>query len=76
MKTVTLDVRGLACPIPSLKMTKAVMKKEVDPGDILEVLADCATFEQDAKAWCTAMHKVLLFIRDEPGGARRCQVKI
>ena len=43
------------------------MKKEVEPGDILEVLADCATFEQDVKAWCTAMHKVLLFMRDEPG---------
>jgi|APDOM4702015159_1054818.scaffolds.fasta_scaffold99452_2 TusA-related sulfurtransferase len=76
MKTLTLDVRGHACPVPSLKMTKSVMKKEVEPGDILEVLADCPTFEADVKAWCAAMHKVLLFMRDEPQNVKRCQVKI
>ena len=74
--TVTLDVRGLACPVPSLKMTKAVMKKEVEEGDILEVLADCSTFEQDVKTWCAAMSKVLIFMRDEPENAKRCQVRI
>jgi len=49
----------------------------VDVGtDILEVLADCPTFEADVKAWCAAMHKVLLFMRDEPQNVKRCQVKI
>jgi TusA-related sulfurtransferase len=76
MKTVTLDARGLNCPIPVLKMTNAVMKKDVLPGDTLEVLADCSTFEDDLRRWCTTMKKVLVVIKDEPPNAKRGIVRI
>ena len=76
MKTLRLDVRGHDCPVPTLKMMNAVIKKEVVPGDTLEVLADCDTFEEDVKKFCAPMKKVLLFIRDEPGNYQLCQIRI
>ena len=76
MATVMLDAKGLKCPMPTLKMTGMVLKKEVKPGDILEVLADCPTFEKDVKDWCTSTKKVLIFMRVEAGGLKRCQVQI
>jgi tRNA 2-thiouridine synthesizing protein A len=75
MATVQVDARGVKCPIPVLKMTACVMKKEVAPGDTLVVLADCPTFEKDLKDWCTKMNKVLVVIRDE-GPAKRAEVRI
>ena len=76
MKTVTIDARGLNCPIPSLKMTNAVMRKDVEPGDTLEVMADCDTFEADVKRWCQVMKKVLVVIKEEPPNAKTCVVRI
>jgi tRNA 2-thiouridine synthesizing protein A len=76
MKTVTLDCRGMNCPIPTLKMTSAVMAKEVVAGDTLQVVADCPTFEDDVKSWCTTMKKVLLVMRDEPPNAKKCDIRI
>ena len=76
MKTVTLDARGLNCPIPTLKMTNMVMRKDVLAGDTLEVVADCETFEADVKQWCTTMKRVLIVIKDEPPNAKKCLVRI
>jgi tRNA 2-thiouridine synthesizing protein A len=75
MATVQLDVRGQQCPIPVLKMTNALMKKEVNNGDTLVVLADCPTFEKDVREWCGNMKKVLVVIRDE-GTAKRAEIRI
>jgi tRNA 2-thiouridine synthesizing protein A len=44
-------------------------------GDVLEVVADCATFENDVKNWCRRNNKTLLWIKDEGDGIRRCQVQ-
>lgn len=44
-------------------------------GDILEVIADCPTFENDVKNWCRRNNKTLLWIRDEGNGVKRCQVQ-
>jgi len=75
MKTVQIDARGDKCPVPVLKMTNAIMKKEVTPGDTLVVTADCPTFEKDVKDWCKNMKKVLVVLRDD-GGTKHCEVKI
>ena len=75
MASVQIDARGVKCPIPVLKMTAAVMKKEVAPGDTLVVLADCPTFEKDVKDWCGKMNKVLVVLRED-GGAKRAEVRI
>ena len=76
MKTMTLDCRGMACPLPVLKMTTTVMAKEVVPGDTLEVLGDCPTFEGDVKKWCETMKKVLLYMKEDPGHIKHCAVRI
>jgi TusA-related sulfurtransferase len=44
-------------------------------GDILEVVADCSTFESDVKSWCQRTGKALLLFRSE-GSFMRCQVRV
>lgn len=72
MAVQVLDARGLKCPQPTLKIT--VMAVKMKPGDILEAVADCPTFEKDVRDWCTRSKKVLLWMRDD-GGAKRCQIQ-
>ncbi len=76
MKTVSLDARGLNCPIPTLRMTNMILSKGVEAGDTLEVLADCDTFEDDVKKWCTTMKRVLVVLKDEPPNAKKAIVRI
>jgi len=73
MATQNLEATGLKCPQPTLKIT--VQATKMKPGDVLEVTADCPTFEKDVRDWCTRSKKVLLFIRDEGGGKKRCQIQ-
>ena len=68
-----MDVKGLRCPQPTLKITTMAVK--LNAGDVLEVIADCPTFETDVKEWCKRSKKVLLWIRDEGGGVKRCQIQ-
>lgn len=72
MAVTTLDARGLKCPQPTLKIT--IMSTKMKSGDVLEVTADCPTFEQDVRDWCMRSKKVLLWVRPE-GTAKRCQVQ-
>jgi len=73
MATQTLDATGLKCPQPTLKVTAMAVKMK--PGDILEVVADCPTFEKDVKDWCGRSKKALLWMKDEGAGKKRCQIK-
>ncbi len=76
MATMQIDVRGAKCPIPVLRMTNLVMKKEVNAGDTLIVVADCPTFEKDVRQWCQSMKKTLIVLRDEGNNAKRAEVRI
>jgi len=69
----TLDVLGLKCPQPILKL--ATMAKEIQPGDTVEVLADCESFPKDIVAWCDKTKKTLLFCVDEGGGKHKAQIQ-
>ena len=73
MATHTLDALGLKCPQPILKV--AAKAKELQPGDMLEVLADCPSFPKDVEAWCTRMNKTLLVCADEGGGKFKAQIQ-
>ena len=73
MATKQLDFRGLKCPDPTLKM--AVESHSTPAGEILEVLADCPTFEDDIRSWCQRNKKALLWFRQD-GSAKRCQIRI
>ncbi len=58
-----LDAMGLRCPQPILKITTKM--PQIAPGDVLEVHADCSTFEEDVRKWCDRMGKTLLAINRE-----------
>ncbi len=68
-----LDTLGLKCPQPVLKI--AVKAPEMEPGDILEILGDCPTFEKDLRTWCERLGKVFLSIKDEGGDKMRIQIQ-
>jgi tRNA 2-thiouridine synthesizing protein A len=72
MAASALDARGLKCPQPILKIT--VMSVKMKPGDTLEVIADCPTFEKDVRDWCNRARKTLLWVREE-GMAKKVQIQ-
>jgi len=74
MATKALDCRGLQCPQPRLKMTLESLSMK--PGDILECVADCSTFEADVRDWCRNSKKALLWFKNEGNSTKRCQVRI
>jgi tRNA 2-thiouridine synthesizing protein A len=73
MATRFIDARGLRCPQPALKMLAE--SRGMAKGDVLEVLADCKTFEDDVRRWCEQTKRVLLLAKVE-GPAKRCSVRI
>lgn len=72
MNVQMLDARGLKCPQPTLKIT--VLATKVKPGEVLEVVANCPTFEKDVRDWCNRAKKTLLWFKTE-GDAKRCQIQ-
>ena len=68
-----LDMEGMKCPQPVLKI--AVKAPDMNPGDILEVIGDCPTFERDVRVWCQRLQKTFLSIQDEGDGKKRIQIQ-
>ena len=73
MAVEILDTFGLNCPQPILKI--AVKAPDMNPGDILEVLGDCPTFEKDVRIWCERLKKPLLSVRNEGENKKRIQIQ-
>ncbi|MBN2559738.1 MAG: sulfurtransferase TusA family protein [Phycisphaerae bacterium] len=73
MATISLDCCGMRCPQPVLKI--AAKAPEMPAGDILEVTADCPTFDKDVRAWCTRMNKTLLAVTDMGGAKKKAQIQ-
>jgi len=74
MATKEINATGVRCPQPVMKMSAALMG--MNAGDIIEVVADCPTFEEDVKKWCERLKKDMLWVRQEDGGKKRIQVKV
>lgn len=73
MSARLLDAKGMKCPLPTLRMLTLV--REMQPGEILEVVADCPTFEADVRKFCETTGKALLFVKVE-GACKRVQVRV
>lgn len=73
MAVEILDMLGMKCPQPVLKI--AVKAPDMAPGDILEVLGDCPTFERDVRVWCERLGKIFLSIKDEGHNKKRIQIQ-
>jgi tRNA 2-thiouridine synthesizing protein A len=71
--SITLDVKGLGCPVPIIRANRAV--KEMIPGDVLVVLATDPDVPQDFKIFCnTTGHKLLSCESDNKGFVVRLEV--
>ena len=55
---VTLDLKGLACPLPIVRTAKAM--KDLAPGQVLEALATDPGSVADFKAWSQSTGNPLL----------------
>jgi tRNA 2-thiouridine synthesizing protein A len=73
MVVEVLDTLGLKCPQPVLEI--ALKSPDMHPGDILEVLGDCPSFERDVRTWCERLRKVLLSLRDYGNGKKTIQIQ-
>lgn len=68
-----LDATGLKCPQPVLRLS--VISADMKPGELLEVIGDCPTFEKDITAWCIRLKKTLLSMRDEGGYRKHAMIR-
>jgi tRNA 2-thiouridine synthesizing protein A len=61
MKKVELDAKGLLCPMPVIKTQNKI--KELQPGDILEVVSTDPGVTHDIPAWCRINgHRVITIL--------------
>ena len=63
--TQTLDVKGLACPMPIVRTKKAIDK--LNSGEVLEVLATDKGALQDFTAWAKAGGHTIINQKEEGG---------
>ena len=62
---VTLDLKGLSCPMPIVKTAKAM--KDLSPGDVIEAFATDPGSVPDFVAWCRATGNQLLEHSEQDG---------
>jgi len=56
--TKTIDLKGLLCPMPIIKMAKAI--KEIQSGEMLEAFATDPGVMADIPAWCRTTGNTLV----------------
>lgn len=49
MATLHIDCRGLSCPMPIVRVSRAM--KQLAPGETLSIAASDAAFRADLEAW-------------------------
>lgn len=61
----TLDARGLACPMPSVKTALAL--EQMSSGQVLEVLTDDPVSKKDLPVWAESTGNTLLGLESDGG---------
>ncbi len=64
-KDMTLDCYGLLCPMPIIKITERM--KELQVGQVLEIIATDEGIKTDLPAWCKMTGHEFLGIKEEHG---------
>ncbi len=64
----TLDTFGLLCPMPIVKT--ALKAREMQVGQVLEVLATDAGIKEDMPAWCKSTGNEFLGVEEGQGEYR------
>jgi tRNA 2-thiouridine synthesizing protein A len=62
---ITIDCIGLYCPMPIVNTTKQI--KAMQPGQVLEVVADDEGIKQDMPSWARMTGNEFLGIEEEGG---------
>lgn len=62
-KDDTLDAKGLMCPMPIVKLAKKI--KELQVGQVLELIVDDPGAKEDVPAWCSRTGNELLEMKQE-----------
>lgn len=65
----TLDCKGLSCPMPMMKLAKAF--KELNSGEVLEMLGTDPGTKSDLPKWCEKTGNIMLENNDLGGGVFR-----
>jgi len=65
----TLDCKGLSCPMPMMKLAKAM--KGLKSGQVLEMLGTDPGTKSDLPNWCNKTGNTLLENTDLEGGVNR-----
>jgi len=65
---VTLDCFGLLCPMPIIETGKKI--KELNSGQVLEVLATDEGIKSDMPAWCKTTGNECLGVEEHDGEFR------
>ena len=69
----TLDCTGLTCPLPLAKTNKAV--REMQSGQVLEMLATDANVMLDMEAWAKQTRNELLLAQKQDDGKFRFLIR-
>ncbi|MFB6199656.1 MAG: sulfurtransferase TusA family protein [Candidatus Nanohaloarchaea archaeon] len=69
-----LDLTGLECPEPTLKI--GVAAEELEEGDTIIAEADCDTFPDDVEDWCDRQDATLVSFTDEGDGVNRAEIQL
>jgi tRNA 2-thiouridine synthesizing protein A len=72
-KSLILDATGLVRPMPIEKIAEKLIRME--SGDILEVVADCESFEKDVRRFCERLHQEIISVKDE-GNHKKVQILV
>jgi tRNA 2-thiouridine synthesizing protein A len=73
MRDTVVDCLGLACPIPVVRLAKAIDQVEV--GHVVELLSDDPGAKVDIPVWCRLKDQELLSRDDNPSGGWRFRVR-
>jgi len=68
-----LDVTGALCPLPILLSAREM--RQLQPGDLLEVVGDDPGIREDMPVWCERAGHRLLEMTDEEGRRIRTLVE-
>ncbi len=70
---MTLDCKGLSCPMPIMKVAKAM--KDLSSGDVLEMLGTDPGTKTDLPNWCEKTGNKFLEVTDLEGGVTRMLIQ-
>lgn len=73
MHAVTIDTRGLSCPLPVLKVRKIM--RGVETGALAQVLATDPLAEEDLRVYCETSGAAFLSAQRLEGGVLRIVIR-